>query len=86
MGSASSNTLLLIQLTLSSYENRALLGYYGARNRNSLQTFRDNLHVPNSFQVALEEGTDTKRHQGITTTRCVTTQKSADVSYFSAEV
>jgi len=61
MDSESSNTWLLIQLTLPPYKNRALLGYYAARSRNSLQTFRDNLLVPSSLQGAIEEVTDTKR-------------------------
>jgi hypothetical protein len=58
--------------TTSAHYNCALLGCYAASSGNVLPTFRDNLSVPPS---AVE----------ITTTSCVTTQKSAVLIHFAAE-
>jgi len=57
---------------------------------NSLPTFRDNLSVPSSRVsiLILEDRTDRLSRNlryGITTIRCVTTQKNADLIYFPAE-
>jgi len=63
------NKNLLIQI---HYEICALLGYSVASSGNSLPTFRDNLSGPET-------------REGITTTRCVITHKTAVVMYFAAE-
>ena len=39
-------------------ENCVLLGYYAASSGDSLPTFRDNLLVPSSGFLTLEDGTD----------------------------
>jgi hypothetical protein len=48
-----------------------LLGCYAANSANSLPTFRDN--------SVLDRWVAPKRRLGISTVRCVTTQKSADL-------
>ena len=53
----------------------ALLGYYAAYNGKSFSTFRDNLSAPLKIELIVFP----KRRQGITTVRCVKTQKSADL-------
>jgi hypothetical protein len=56
-------------------ENCALMGYYAAISGNSLQTFRDNLSSSlNLGPIGCPE--TSARKQGITATRCVTTEKS----------
>jgi hypothetical protein len=57
-------------------ENCYLLGYYAVCSGNSLPTLGDNLSVPLSR---------VKNPRRLTTTRCVRTQKSAVLSYFTAE-
>jgi len=57
-------------------ENCNLLGYYAVYSGNSLRKLRDNLSVPSS---------KVKNPRRITTTRCVRTQKSAALSYFTAK-
>ena len=58
--------------TSDQHENCTHLGYYAASSGNSLSAFRDRYVVP-------------KRRWYIITTRCVMTQKSADLICFAAK-
>ena len=67
------NVFFLCLLTiLHNPEICPFLGHYVACSGNSLSTFRDNLSL-------------SKRQLGITTVRCVITQKSTDLISFAAE-
>jgi hypothetical protein len=70
------NTRVILGFRSDVDEKCALLGYYVASSGNSLPTFRDNLSIPSSRSRMVV----TLRRLGITTTRCVITQKSAVVT------
>ena len=60
----------------------ALLGYYAAQSGNSLPTFRANLSVTYSRAKKSKRKNNVgcpNRRQEITTLRCVTSQKRADL-------